>query len=73
MTDVPVDANDVLFEARTPLGFSVRVTVARWNLIVTAKHPVAVTGSCSFTARDGGTKQRVGGWVGNASEASSKS
>ena len=40
MTDVPVDANDLLFEARTPLGFSVRVTVARWNLIVTAKHPV---------------------------------
>jgi hypothetical protein len=40
MTDVPVDANDVLFEAVTPLGFSVRVTVARWNLIVTAKHPV---------------------------------
>ena len=40
MTDVPVDANDLLFEARTTLGFSVRVTVARWNLIVTAKHPV---------------------------------
>ena len=40
MTDVPVDANDLLFEARTPMGFSVRVTVARWNLIVTAKHPV---------------------------------
>ena len=39
MTDVPVDANDVLFEAGRP-GFSVRVTVARWNLIVTAKHPV---------------------------------
>ncbi len=37
---LPVDANDLLFEARTPLGFSVRVTVARWNLIVTAKHPV---------------------------------
>ena len=40
MTDVPVDANDLLFEARTPLGFSVRVTVVRWNLIITAKHPV---------------------------------
>lgn len=40
MTDVPVDANDLLFDARTPLGFSVRVTVARWNLIVAAKHPV---------------------------------
>ena len=35
-----MDANDLLFEARTPLGFKVRVTVARWNLIVTAKHPV---------------------------------
>jgi hypothetical protein len=40
MTDVPVDANNVLFEARTPQGFIVRVTVARWNLIITAKHPV---------------------------------
>ncbi len=40
MTDVPVDANDLLFEARTPLGFSVRVTTGRWTLIITAKHPV---------------------------------
>ena len=31
---------DVLFEVRTPLGFSVRVTRARWELITTAKHPV---------------------------------
>jgi hypothetical protein len=31
---------DVLFEARTPLGFSVRVTRARWELITTIKHPV---------------------------------
>lgn len=31
---------DVLFEARTPLGFSVRVTRARWELIATTKHPV---------------------------------
>ena len=30
----------MLFEARTPLGFSVLVTVSRWRLIVTAKHPV---------------------------------
>ena len=30
----------VLFEVRTPLGFSVRVTRARWELITTAKHPV---------------------------------
>ena len=32
--------NDLLFEAQTPLGFSVRVTVARWQLIITSKHPV---------------------------------
>jgi hypothetical protein len=31
---------DILFEARTPLGFSVRVTKARWELIITVKHPV---------------------------------
>ncbi len=38
-------ANDLLesnifFEADTPLGFSVRVTHAYWELIVTVKHPV---------------------------------
>jgi hypothetical protein len=31
---------DLLFEVRTPLGFSVRVTRARWELITTIKHPV---------------------------------
>ena len=31
---------DVLFDARTPLGFSVRVTRARWELITMTKHPV---------------------------------
>ena len=30
---------EVLFEVRTPLGFSVRVTRARWELISTIKHP----------------------------------
>ena len=30
----------VLFEVGTPLGFSVRVTLARWELITTIKHPV---------------------------------
>jgi hypothetical protein len=30
----------VLFEARTPLGFLVSVTRARWELIATIKHPV---------------------------------
>jgi hypothetical protein len=31
---------EVLFEVRIPLGFSVRVTRARWELIVTTTHPV---------------------------------
>lgn len=31
---------DIVFEARTPLGFSVRVTRSRWDLITTLKHPV---------------------------------
>ena len=31
---------DVLFEAHTPLGFSVRVTRSQWALITTIKHPV---------------------------------
>ena len=31
---------DVLFEVRTPLEFSVRVTRARWELIATTTHPV---------------------------------
>jgi hypothetical protein len=33
-------ANDILFKVLTPLGFSVRVTRAYWELIVTVKHPV---------------------------------
>ena len=33
-------AADLLFEVRTPLGFSVTVTRARWELIATTKHPV---------------------------------
>jgi hypothetical protein len=32
--------SDVLFEVSTPLGFSVRVTRTRWELITTIKHPV---------------------------------
>ena len=31
---------DLLFEVLTPLGFWVRVTRGRWNLIATVKHPV---------------------------------
>ena len=30
----------MLFEVLTPLGFRVRVTQERWNLITTVKHPV---------------------------------
>lgn len=33
-------ADDLLFEAATPLGFQVRVTRAYWDLIVSVKHPV---------------------------------
>jgi hypothetical protein len=33
-------AKDLLFEVLTPLGFSVRVTHAYWELIVSIKHPV---------------------------------
>jgi hypothetical protein len=35
-----MSGSDVLFEVRTPLGFSVRVTRARWELISSSKHPV---------------------------------
>ena len=31
---------ELLFEALTPLGLTVRVTRERWNLITTIKHPV---------------------------------
>ncbi len=33
---------DLYFEVATPLGFYVRVTQGRWNLIVTVKHPVMI-------------------------------
>lgn len=33
-------SDDVRFEAATPLGFSIRVTEAYWQRIVTIKHPV---------------------------------
>jgi hypothetical protein len=32
--------DDLLLDAVTPLGFRVRVTRQRWELITTAKHPV---------------------------------
>ncbi len=31
---------EILFEALTPLGFTVRVTRAYWTIITTVKHPV---------------------------------
>ena len=31
--------DELLFEVTTPLGFRVRVTRERWELIVTTKHP----------------------------------
>jgi len=32
--------NDLLFDAMTPLGFSVRCTRSYWNFIASQKHPV---------------------------------
>ena len=43
---------ELLFEALTPLGFSVRVTHERWRLITTIKHPVMV-------GREGAVKQTL--------------
>jgi hypothetical protein len=34
------DDSVLLFEAKTPLGFTVRVTRERWELITRLKHPV---------------------------------
>ena len=31
--------DNILFEVETPLGFSVRTTVAYWDIITTIKHP----------------------------------
>jgi hypothetical protein len=33
-------SRDILFEAQTPLGFTVRVTKGYWTIITTLKHPV---------------------------------
>jgi hypothetical protein len=37
---VPAPGNDILFEALTPVGLTVRVTRNRWLVIVGAKHRV---------------------------------
>lgn len=42
----------LLFEALTPLGFTVRVTRERWSLITTIKHPVML-------GREGAVKQTL--------------
>ena len=34
------DPDDLLLDALTPLGFRVRATRQRWELITTAKHPI---------------------------------
>jgi len=34
------NTEELLFQITTPLDFTVRVTAAYWNLIVTIKHPV---------------------------------
>ena len=36
--------SDTLFEVLTPLGFQVRVSAQRWELIRTVKHPVMAGG-----------------------------
>ena len=38
MADGPVQ-NELMFEVATPIGFSVHVTRAHWEVIVTVKHP----------------------------------
>ena len=35
-----IDRDELLFDAQTPLGFTVRVTRRRWLLIISSKHPV---------------------------------
>jgi hypothetical protein len=40
MSDSPSSNSDLLFEAVTPLGFSVRTTTEYWEFIVTIKHPI---------------------------------
>jgi hypothetical protein len=40
MTSVSTDADDILFEALTPAGLTVRVSRNRWRVIVGFKHPV---------------------------------
>jgi hypothetical protein len=44
---------ELLFEAVTPLGFTVRVTRERWNLITTIKHPVLITAYPADTIKEG--------------------
>jgi hypothetical protein len=40
MSDDSPSELDILFEVKTPLGFSVRTTQAHWELIIMVKHPV---------------------------------
>lgn len=40
MSDDELLSGEILFEAETPLGFSVRTTASYWELITTVKHPI---------------------------------
>jgi hypothetical protein len=54
--------SEILFETRTPLGFLVRVTRVRWELIVTVKHPVMAgreSSSSVKTALENPAKQEL--------------
>jgi hypothetical protein len=42
--------DDLLFEVATPMGFTVRVSHAYWEVIVTIKHPVMA--GCEEIVRD---------------------
>ncbi len=65
----------------TPTPRRCRATTTCWepqqppsisSTSATARRQEAAIGSCCCTARDGGTRQRAAGWVGNASAASSR-
>lgn len=35
-----MENNDIFFEVKTPLKFTVRTTVKYWEIIITIKHPI---------------------------------
>jgi hypothetical protein len=40
MSNDELFSGEILFEVETPVGFTIRTTVAYWELITTVKHPV---------------------------------